>query len=51
MAPPPWYHAEQGRYERAVCPVQHRAAPRPPLQDGELMAEDQVSAVFHASSR
>jgi hypothetical protein len=40
IAPPPWYHAGQGRYECAVCPVQLRAARLPPLQDGELMAQD-----------
>ena len=41
MAPPPWYHAGQGCYECAVWPVQLRAARVPPLQDGELMAQDQ----------
>jgi hypothetical protein len=34
VAPRPWYHAEQGRYECAVRPVQFRAARLPPLQDG-----------------
>jgi len=34
------YHGEQGRKQSAVCPVQPRAA-LPPLQDGELMAQDQ----------
>jgi len=37
----PWHHAGQGRYECAVCPVQLRAARLPPLQDGELVAQDQ----------
>ena len=36
-----WHHAGQGREEGAVCPVQPRAARLPPLQDGELMAQDQ----------
>ncbi len=35
------YHAEQGREQGTVCPVQSRAAWPPPLQDGELMAQDQ----------
>jgi hypothetical protein len=35
------HHAEQGREEGAVRPVQPRAARLPPLQDGELMAQDQ----------
>jgi len=35
------YHAEQGRYECPVRPVQVRAARLPPLQDGELVAQDQ----------
>jgi hypothetical protein len=41
----PWpgvrYHAEQGREECPVRPVQFRAARLPPLQDGELVAQDQ----------
>jgi hypothetical protein len=36
-----WHHAEQGRYERPVRPVQLRAARLPPLQDGELVAQEQ----------
>ena len=35
------YHAEQGREECPVRPVQLRAARLPPLQDGELVAQDQ----------
>ena len=35
------YHAEQGREQGTVRPVQSRAAWPPPLQDGELMAQDQ----------
>jgi hypothetical protein len=35
------YHGEEGRKQGAVCPVQPRAAGSPPLQDGELMAQDQ----------
>jgi hypothetical protein len=35
------YHAEQCREQGPVCPVQFRAARLPPLQDGELVAEDQ----------
>ncbi len=35
------YHAGQGREQGAVCPVQSRAAWPPPLQDGELVAQDQ----------
>ena len=35
------YHAGQGRYECTVRPVQVRAARMPPLQDGELVAQDQ----------
>ncbi len=42
----PWrrafrYHAEQGREERPVRPVQFRVARLPPLQDGDLVAQDQ----------
>ena len=41
----PWrrfrYHAEQGREQGPVRPVQVRAARLPPLQDGELVAQDQ----------
>jgi hypothetical protein len=36
-----WYHAEQGRQERPVRPVQVRAAWLAPLQDGELVAQEQ----------
>jgi hypothetical protein len=35
------YHAEQGREQCPVCPGQVRAARLPPLQDGELVAQDQ----------
>jgi len=35
------HHAEQGREQGAVRPVQLRAARLPPLQDGELVAQDQ----------
>ena len=35
------YHAEQGREQGPVRPVQPRAARLPPLQDGELVAQDQ----------
>jgi hypothetical protein len=35
------YHAEQGRQECPVRPVQLRAARLPPLQNGELVAKDQ----------
>jgi hypothetical protein len=35
------YHGEQGREQCAVCPVQPRATWPPPLQDGDLMAQDQ----------
>jgi hypothetical protein len=36
------HHAEQGREQGPVRPVEPRAAARlPPLQDGELMAQDQ----------
>jgi hypothetical protein len=35
------YHAEQGRDECPVCPVQIRALRLMPLQDGELVAQDQ----------
>ena len=45
------YHAEQSRQECPVRPVQLRAARLLPLQDGELMAQEQDLAVFHASSR
>ena len=42
----PWrrafrYHREQGREKCPVRPVQPRAARLPPLQDGELVAQDQ----------
>jgi hypothetical protein len=36
-----WYHAEQGRQESPVRSVQLRAARLLPLQDCELMAQDQ----------
>jgi hypothetical protein len=35
------YHAEQCREQGPVCPGQLRAARLPPLQDGELVAQDQ----------
>ena len=35
------YHAEQGREQGPVRPVQVRAARLPTLQDGELVAQDQ----------
>jgi len=35
------YHAEQRREESAVRPVQLRALRLLPLQDGELVAQDQ----------
>jgi hypothetical protein len=35
------YHAEQGREQGPVRPIQLRAARLPPLQDGELVAQDQ----------
>jgi len=35
------YHVEQGREQGPVRPVQRRAALPPPLQDGELVAQDQ----------
>src|ERR1017187_4439425 len=35
------YHAEQGREQGPVRPGQNRAARLPPLQDGELVAQDQ----------
>jgi hypothetical protein len=35
------YHGEQGRQERLICPVQLQAVRLPPLQDGDLVAQDQ----------
>lgn len=35
------YHAEQGHKQGPVRPIQVRAAWLPPLQDGELVAQDQ----------
>jgi hypothetical protein len=35
------YQAEQGREQGPVCPVQLPAARLPPLQEGELVAQDQ----------
>jgi hypothetical protein len=35
------YHAEQGGEQGPVRPGQFRAARLPPLQDGELVAQDQ----------
>jgi hypothetical protein len=42
----PWrrafgYHAEQCREQGPVCPVELRVARLLPLQDGELVAQDQ----------
>jgi hypothetical protein len=45
------YDAEQGRGQCPVRPVQVRAARRPPVQDGELVAQDQDLGGPHASSR
>jgi hypothetical protein len=41
LAPRFGYHGEQSREQGTVCPVQPRATWPPPLQDGELMAQDQ----------
>ncbi len=41
LAPRFRYHGEQGREQCPVCPVQVRATRLPPLQDGELVAQDQ----------
>jgi hypothetical protein len=41
LAPRLWYHAEQGREQCPVRPGQVRAERLPPLQDGELVAQDQ----------
>jgi hypothetical protein len=41
LAPRFRYHGEQGRVQCPVCPVQVRAARLPPLQDGELVAQEQ----------
>ena len=41
LAPRFRYHAEQSREQCPVRPVQVRAARLPPLQDGELVAQDQ----------
>jgi hypothetical protein len=41
VAPRSRYHAEQGREQGPVRPVQFRAARLPPLQHGELVAQDQ----------
>ncbi len=41
LAPRSRYHAEQGREQGPVRPVHGRAARIPPLQDGELVAQDQ----------
>ena len=45
------YHAEQGREQCPVRPVQVRAARLLPLQHGELMVQDQDLCGLHASSR
>jgi hypothetical protein len=41
VAPRSRYHAEQGREQGPVRPVQFRAARLPPLQHSELVAQDQ----------
>jgi hypothetical protein len=41
VAPCLRYHAEQGREQYPVRPVQPRPAQLPPLQYGELVAQDQ----------
>jgi hypothetical protein len=41
MSPRFRYHAEQGRYQGPVRPGQVRVARLPPLQDGELVTQDQ----------
>jgi len=41
LAPRFGYHAEQSREQRPVRPGQVRAARLPPLQYGELVAQDQ----------
>jgi S-adenosyl methyltransferase len=41
LAPCFRYHAEQGREQGPVRPVEIRAMRTPPLQDGELVAQDQ----------
>jgi hypothetical protein len=35
------YQAEQGRDQGPICPVQLQTARLPPLQDGDLVAQDQ----------
>ena len=45
------YHAEQGREQGPVRPVQVRATCLPLLQDCELVAQDQDLRGFHVSSR
>jgi hypothetical protein len=52
----PWrprfgYHAEQGREQGPVRPVQVRATRLPPLQDRSWWRRIKISAVFHVSSR
>jgi hypothetical protein len=55
--PQPWparfrYHAEQGREQGPVRPVQLQTARLPPLQHRELVAQEiKISAAFHLSSR
>jgi hypothetical protein len=41
LAPRFRYHGEQGREQCPVRPVQVRTARLPPLQDGELVVQDQ----------
>jgi hypothetical protein len=35
------YQAEQGRDQGPICPVQLQTARLPPLQNGDLVAQDQ----------
>ena len=41
LAPRFRYHAEQGHKQGSIRPIQVRAAWLPPLQDGELVTQDQ----------
>jgi hypothetical protein len=41
LAPRFGYHGEQNCEQGTVCPVQPRTTWLPPLQDGQLMAQDQ----------
>ena len=51
LAPRFGYHAEQGREQCPVRPVQLRAARLPPPQDRSWWRRIKISAVFHNSSR